>query len=212
MRWIRRLALLLLFIAPALILAGESTVLSTTGPTPIDAASPRGAILAISRQLPQGGMKAALDAYSASSDKEKTSARALARVYLASAKLEAAARQKFGSDVVEEIDHAMRMQSDADLAHARESIDGDHAMIEFSDHSDSLPMIKAEGKWKIDVARVLDPEENSDDFDKGNNALAGVLDRLSQQVQAGEYSNAYLLERAVKQRMFRLLGDEDDRD
>lgn len=208
----RRLLIILLVLAPALIFAGEMASVSTTQPTPISADSPRAALKAAADGLPAGGITFALKAYHVTSDKERDAARAMAAVDLASARLEKLTRDRFGSAAGDRIVRAMRLATDGDLSRATEEITGDHAVVTLPDNRDPLDMIKVDGAWKIDVAKLIEGEDKPQEFNQSNNNVAKAIDEVTHLLQSGQYPNDYLLERAVRQRMYRVLGDEDDND
>lgn len=186
-----------------------SAQIAATRPASIDPATPRGALKAFSESLPAGGLKAALAAYHAASDRERAVLPVLARSDMAVSRLDQLTRQKFGEKAGDDIVHAMRLRTDEDILDAREKIDGDHASIEWADGRDSLEMVKVDGKWKVAVSQVFVGDEKTEDIVAINTELAEAVEDILKQFENGEYANAYLLERAVKQRMFRILGADD---
>jgi hypothetical protein len=205
-----RLTLLTFLILAAPMMARAETPPPTTQPAAIDPHSARGALKAISDQLPAGGMKAALAAYHTSEEKQRGLAKSLARADLGASKLEKLTREKFGTKAADDIVHAMRLPTDTDLANATEKVDGDKATIDFPDGRDSLTMVKVNGKWKISVADLLDAGEKEEDFTKTNNELTEAIDEVTKKLESGDIANAFLLERAVKQRLYRILGEDDE--
>ena len=182
----------------------------TTHPVTADPSTPLGAIKAYGDALPEGGEKAALNAYTWDNDKQKQAALALAKADVAAARLEKVTREKFGETVSTAVVHAMRRGVDADIEKAQEKIDGDTATIEWADGAEPTDMVKVDGKWKIPIADLIsgDDDQSIKDATDSFNDMARELDRTVEEVRAGRYANAVLLERAVKQRMFRLLGDD----
>jgi hypothetical protein len=175
----------------------------------IDPATPRGALLAFSDSLPNGGLKAAAAGYHAANDKERALLQVLARYYVAASRLEQLTRQKFGEKAGNDVVHAMRERTDEDIVDAREKIDGDHATIEWADGRESLEMVKVDGKWKVPVSQIFAGDENPRDITATNTALAEAMEDILKQFETGEYANVYLLNRAVKQHMYRILGPDE---
>jgi hypothetical protein len=183
----------------------------TTRPAVADPSTPRGALKACDKALPLGGVRAARDLYHAVSAKERRAANAMARSDLAAAKLGKLVREKFGDKAAEDALHAMREFTSSDIDAAGETIDGDKATIEWPDDREPLEMVKVDGKWKVSIAAILtdDDDDAIKEVIDTNEQLVKVLDLTARELQAGEFANAYLLERAIRQRMFRLMGDDD---
>lgn len=202
----------LIVLAPLPLRADSPASHPTTKPAPADPSTPRGALKAVDKALPAGGLKAALALYHATNDKEKKAARAMAQSDLAAAKLAQLVRQKFGDKAAEDALHAMRQFTPADIDAADETIDDDKATVEWSDDREPLEMVKVDGKWKVSVAELLSGDDADDaikEVVETNQTLATELEKTGKELEAGEYANFTLLERAIKQRMYRLMGDED---
>lgn len=175
-----------------------------------DLSSPLGALRAYDQALPAGGIKAALSAYQASNPREQQAAQAMAQADLAGAQVELLARQKFGEQAARDVIHAMRQTSPADFDTAHVKLAGDKAMILWSDDRDPLAMVKVDGKWKVSVADLLgDDQDSLQDLVDTNQAIAKEFQQTAKELEQGQYANAYLLERAIKQRLFRVLGEDD---
>ena len=183
----------------------------TTRPAPADPSTPRGALKACDKALPAGGLRAARDLYQALSAKERRAANAMARSDLAASKLGKLVREKFGDKAAEDALHAMRQFTSADIDAASEMIDGDKASVEWPDDREPLEMVKVDGKWKVSIAAMLTDADDGavKEVIDTNEQLVKELDLTASELQAGEFANAYLLERAIRQRMFRLMGDDD---
>ena len=192
--------------------ADEPTTAPASGPAAFAVGSAREAIRLYSDALPAGGMKAALAAYHCTKDKEQALAKALARVDLAAAQLEAWAKAKFGDKTAPELDHAMRQASDDDLAASTERVDADRATVTFPNGYGPLEMIKADGKWKVDVAALIGADDDAAAMAETENAVAEALEHILGKAKSGDYANAYLLNRAVKQQLYRVLGDEEEQE
>lgn len=175
-----------------------------------DVSSPLGALRAYDQALPAGGLTAALSAYQASNPREQQAAKAMAEADLAGAQIELLARQKFGEQAAREVIHAMRQTSPADFDTAHIKLAGDKATVLWSDDRDPLAMVKVDGKWKVSVADLLgDDQDSLQDLVDTNQAIAKEFQRTAKELEQGQYANAYLLERAIKQRLFRVLGEDD---
>src|SRR6185437_8784340 len=175
-----------------------------------DLSSPLGALRAYDQALPAGGIKAAISAYQASNPREQQAAEAMAQADLAGAQIELLARQKFGEKAAREVIHAMRQTSPSDFDTAHVKLAGDKATILWSDDRDPLAMVKVDGKWKVSVADLLgDDQDSLQDLVDTNQAIAKEFQQTARELEQGQYANAYLLERAIKQRLFRVLGEDD---
>jgi len=210
--FICRSTFLLLLLAPLSALADGSASQPATRPAPADPSTPRGALKAADKALPTGGLKAALRLYHATDEKQRKAANAMAESDLAAAKLAKLVRQKFGDKAAEEALHAMRQFTAADIDAADEQIDGDKATVDWADDREPLSMVKIDGKWKVSVAELLSGDDGDDaikEVVETNQEMVKELEKTAQELEAGEYANAVLLQRAISQRMFRLLGEDD---
>lgn len=179
---------------------------------PIEPGSPRAALKEYNDALPAGGVKAALAAYHIAGDKEKPYADSLAKADLAMARLEKLTREKFGDKAVDNLDHAMRTPSETDLLAATEKIEGDEATIKWPNEYTDLEMIKVDGKWKVSVKGLYEKDEELANLIKTTDEMTQAAAELTRRLSAGDYANEYLFIRAVKQRWYRILGDEDSED
>ncbi len=183
----------------------------TTRPAPSDPSTPRGALKACDQSLPAGGLSAARQLYYWTDRKHRPAVDAMAKSDLAAARLGKLVREKFGAQAAEDALHAMRQFTAADIDAATETIDGDKASVVWPDDREPLEMVKLDGKWKVSVAAMLS-DADADDIKEiidTNNELVKGLDLTAGELAAGEYANAVLLERAIKQRVFRIMGDDD---
>ena len=174
-------------------------------------ASPKGALRAYDAALPAGGLAAAEAAYFCESGNERRAAHAMAEVDVATSQLQQKVKEKFGPAAVEIVLHAARNATLKDLNEAREKIDGDHAVITWKNNRPPVPMVKVDGKWLVSVSEVLadfGKDADLDSFVQTCGEIAEQLHRTIREFDAGEYPNVTLLERAVQQRFFRLLGEE----
>ena len=183
-----------------------ATAPSATGPFSSD--SPRGAIKAINDQLPAGGIKVARSIYLAKTADEKALANVMAQGDMTISKLESAVKDKFGADTVVAIDRILQAINERDLLDATETVTGDQAVITFQSNLQPITMQKVEGKWMVVVAAYLQAGEKAADVTQTQRQIIQLLDEVNQNLAAGSYPNFYLLERAVKQRMFRIFGEE----
>ncbi len=174
-------------------------------------ATPKGALRAYDAALPAGGLKAAEAAYHCDGENQRRAADAMAEVDVATAELQRKVKEKFGDDAVEVILHAARNATTRDLREAAEKIDGDHAVVTWKNNRPPVPMVKVEGKWRVSVSEVLadfGKDVDLDDFVHTCGEIAVQLRRTTAEFDAGDYPNVTLLERALKQRFFRLLGED----
>ena len=120
-------------------------------------------------------------------------------------------KEKFGPAAVDVFLRAARNATAKDLESADAKVDGDHAVIHWKDKRPSVPMVKVDGKWQVSVAGVLEDlgkDADVDDLQKTCEEVVRELHRTGEELAAGDYPNVNLLERAVQQRMFRVLGEE----
>jgi len=203
-----KVLMLLLACLPFTALADQSPA---TRPAPSDPSTPRGALKACDQSLPSGGLNAARQLYHWTDRKHRPAVDAMAKSDLAAARLGKLVRDKFGPQAAEDALHAMRQFTPADIDAATETIDGDKASVAWPDDREPLEMVKIDGKWKVSVAAMLtdaDADTIKEVIDT-NNQLVKELDLTAKELAAGEYANAVLLERAIKQRVFRIMGDDD---
>jgi hypothetical protein len=173
--------------------------------------TPKGALRAYDASLPAGGIDAALAVYHADNDQERRAARALAEVDLATARVQQKVKEKFGPAAVDVFLHAARNVTQKDLDEADVKVDGDRATVIWKSSQPKVPMVKVDGKWRVSVAGVLanlGKDVDVDRLEKTCHEVTRELKRTGEELSAGEYPNLNLLQRAVEQRMYRVLGDE----
>jgi hypothetical protein len=199
-------AAILLVLACLSVRAAETT--ASTEPT-FEPGSPKEALKKYGDALPAGGLDAAETAYFAVNDQEKRVARAMSAVDMATAKLQELTRQKFGSSGEDAVLHAARNATLTDLADADESIDGNTAVVTFKGKLGPVTMIKVNGQWKVSIGELLKANEvRPDDLISECAQIVGGLDATTKELKDGELPNIELLTRAVKQRMYHVLGEE----
>jgi hypothetical protein len=186
---------------------------SRAAPTPAKtvSATPKGALRAYDAALPAGGLEAAVAVYHCEGENQRRAARAMAEVDVATSELQQKVKEKFGPDAVEVVLHAARIASLKDLQEATEKIDGEHAVVSWKDNRPLVPMVKVEGKWEVSVSEVLadlGKDADLDEFVRTCGEIAAQLRRTTDEFEAGQYPNVTLVERAVKQRFYRLLGED----
>jgi hypothetical protein len=204
--------LLALFVCSASALAEGPASQAAAKAAPADPSTPRGALKTVDKALPDGGLKAARNLYHATDDKQRKAANAMAESDLAAAKLAKLVRQKFGDKAAEQALHAMRQFTAADIDAADEQINGDKATVGWPDDREPLEMVKIDGNWKVSVAQLLAGDDGDDaikEVIETNQQMVKELEKTAQELKAGEYANAVLLQRAISQRMFRLMGDDE---
>lgn len=171
--------------------------------------SPKEALKKYGDALPAGGLDAAESAYYALNDQEKRVARAMSAVDMATAKLQELTRQKFGSSGEDAVLHAARNATLTDLADADESIDGNTAIVTFKGKLGPVTMIKVHGQWKVSIGDLLKTDDmKPDDLISECAQIVGGLEATKKELKDGELPNIELLTRAIKQRMYHILGEE----
>lgn len=129
--------------------------------------SPKAALRAQDAAAKSGNVEADLQFYLASQGQEKKLARAIAQGDVAVAKLEKAVSDRFGKELAAAAIRAAGSEDANAIESATESVDGDHATVQFPDNRTPVPMVRADGKWKVSIG----------DWTKG--ASSSELDRLT---------------------------------
>jgi len=114
--------------------------------------SPKEALLAQDAAAKAGSVDADVAFYQTDDDQQKKLARAIAEGDVAIAKLETAVKKKFGKELAAAVVRAAGSEAVAAVKDATEEVAGDHATIRFHDSESSVPMVRADGKWKISLS------------------------------------------------------------
>ena len=141
----------------------------TTHPT--DEGSPKQALKAQDAAAQAGNVDADLGFYKADDDQQKKLARIIAEGDVALAKLQKTVSEKFGTDSASAVVRAAGSEDVRAVEAASEKVDGDRATVAFEGGSQTVPMVRDEGRWKISLA----------DWLKG--ASASQVDQLFQSLQ-----------------------------
>ena len=185
-----------------------------TRPADPDPNTPKGALLICSRALPAGGIDKALEIYKADNDEQKSLAKTMAGLDIASSTLESLVRDKWGRQASDDILHAMREETEADLENATEKPDGpDRTIIKFAD-PDQLPvtMVKDNGKWHVSLPDLLkDADTSADDLSKFCKDVTGQIQRTIKEFKAGDYPNLEALKKIVSERVGQIIDGPDQK-
>lgn len=120
--------------------------------TQAGADSPKAALKAQDVAAKSGDVEADMQFYQADDDQQKKLVRAIAEGDVAVSKLEKAVTDRFGKELAAATVRAAGTEDAKALDAATEDIDGDHAIIHFAGQPASVPMIRADGKWKVSIA------------------------------------------------------------
>jgi len=115
--------------------------------------------------------------YQADSEQQKKLAEVIAHGDIALARLQIAVARQFGKELAAAVAHAAGTEDIDDIQSATEKVDGDHATIEFKDHSTPLRMVKTDGSWKISLSDML-KDSDSDAVEQ----LARTIEKLTVQL------------------------------
>jgi hypothetical protein len=188
---------------------GEGAERSASEPTGADVSTPKKALKTFDRAGTDPHIDRATFFYAAKTDEQKKVAEALASVDLAMAKLRKTAVARFDREAGDRMVHALRDVTADDIEAAKEEINGDKATVSGKGFGEPLGMVKVKGGWKIDVADMIEktkakPEAIVDVCDQ----LVEAIERTEEELSADKYANVSLLERAMKRRVFAILGGE----
>jgi hypothetical protein len=114
--------------------------------------SPKAALRSQDTAAKSGNVDADMAFYQADNDQQKKLARTLAEGDVAVARLEKAVAKRFGKELAAAAVRAAGTEDVAAVDAAGEKVEGDHATIQFHDQQSAVPMIRADGKWKISLA------------------------------------------------------------
>ena len=148
--------------------------------------SPKQVLVAQDAAARAGRVQEDRDIYQAQSEQQRKLADAFAAADVALSKLQMAVEKQFGQEMASAVAHAAGTEDVHDIQSATETIDGDHATIEFKDHSTTLHMVKVDGKWKIsltDMLKEADPgeiEQLTLNVAKLTDQIKQVADRVEQ--------------------------------
>ena len=141
----QRLLAILFFLTCAAVARAEPQ----TEPAPD---SPKQVLLAQDAAAKSGNLDADLSFYQADDDQQKKLAHAIAEGDVAIAKLEKDVTKEFGGDLGAQVVRAAGSEAAAAIKDASEEVSGDHATVHFREPESSVPMVRADGKWKISLS------------------------------------------------------------
>lgn len=177
-----------------------------TQPAGADLNTPKKALMTFERLGADSHVDRAAFVYAATTDDEKKVAKALADVDLELAKLRNKASARFDREAGDRMVHALHDVTAEDIDAATEQIDGDKATVSGKGFGEPLPMVKANGAWKIDLAPLLE-KAKVENVVAVCDKLVEVMERTEEELAADKYANVSLLERAVKRRAKEIFGD-----
>lgn len=145
--------------------------------TKLPADSPKAALKAQDTAARSGGIDADMQFYQADGEQQKKLVRAIAAGDVAVSKLEKAVAERFGKDLAAATVRAAGTVDAQAIDAATENVDGDHATVRFADQSTPVPMVRADGKWKVSISEWT-KGASSHDLD----VLTSKLDELATQI------------------------------
>jgi hypothetical protein len=128
--------------------------------------------------------------YYATTDVQKHFAHNLALQTLAALKLEKAVAAKWGNLANTTVAHICQSDTPEDDATASAIVDGDHGNIIFkASEISSLPVVRVEGRWLIDVPTILKMlGSRANKSDQIVEESAGIYDTYTTDVNDGKFS------------------------
>lgn len=191
----------LIFLAVAPVARGEPQ----TQPA---ADSPKAALKAQDAAAKTGNVEADMDFYQADGDQQKKLAHAIAEGDVAVAKLEKTVGEHFGKELAAASVRAAGTEDNESIDSASESVNGDHATVRFEHQQSAVPMIKAEGKWKISLGDWT-KGASSNDVDQLISKLvelAAGIDRITDLVAHDKFRSGEGVRDRVQELHDRLFG------
>ncbi len=89
------------------------------------------------------------------------------------------------------------------LEEAKETIDGDSATVQWKDSAQKMDLKKADGKWKVDMAKAL-PGEAADKVLETAKMFEKAATEIAADIKAGKYENVEAVQQALAMKMFEL--------
>lgn len=139
--------------------------------------SPKAALKAQDAAARTGDIEADLQFYQADGDQQKKLARAIAAGDVAVGRLEKAVANRFGKALAAAAVRAAGTEDAQAIDGAAENVDGDRATIRFANQPVPVPMIRADGRWKVSIAQWTKGASSHD-----LESLTSKLDELASQI------------------------------
>ena len=175
--------------------------------------SPKAAMQKFNDVLPAGGLTVARAAYNAETDDDRHAADAMAKCDLATSQVQAAVIERFGPAAEDKFLRASRNATDKDLEQADEKDEVDKATLTFKHKLGTVVMVRKNGAWLSDVAQSLAANKVSVEDVLGQcEVVQKMMEAVNKELKDGEFPNLELLLRDVKQRMFRIAGEDTEAD
>jgi hypothetical protein len=151
--------------------------------------SPKETLLAQDAAARAGNVDADLAVYQADDDQQKKLAHAIAQGDVAIAKLETAVEKKFGKELAAQVVRAAGSEAVAAVKNSSEEVNGDHATVKFLDSGSSVPMVRADGKWKISLSDWVRDAKPArvDQLITAVGKLATGIDQITQLVEQDKF-------------------------
>jgi hypothetical protein len=140
--------------------------------------SPKQTLKAQDAAARSGSVEADEAFYQAEGDQQKKLTHSIAAGDVAVARLEAAVDKQFGKDLAAAVVRAAGSEAISAVDSATERVDGDRAMVQFHDQPAAIPMIRADGKWKISLSDWV-KETKSEQVDQ----LIASMEKLTTEIQ-----------------------------
>ena len=138
-----------------LLLSGFTSIALGDAATKPAADSPKAALHAQDAAAKTGNVEADMEFYQADGEQQKKLARAIAEGDVAVAKLEKTVGDRFGKDLAAAAVRAAGTEDNEAISAASENVDGDHATVQFEHQQTPVPMVRADGKWKVSIGEWI---------------------------------------------------------
>jgi hypothetical protein len=151
--------------------------------------SPKAALREQEAAAKAGNLDADLSLYAAEDQPRKKLARAIATEDLAVAKVEKSVADRFGKELAAATVRASGNEDAQAIEASTENVEGDHATVRFSNAPAPVPMIRAEGKWKVSLSEWT-PGTSDEDLGRLTSKiseLAAQLDHIADLVSRGKF-------------------------
>jgi hypothetical protein len=133
-----------------------------------------------------------LRTYSFSGDKQKGLAEVTAEEVIAIEKLQKAVDGKWGKDAEATVMHACDSDTREDDEQAKETVNGDHAVITFKlDSISPLPLVRVDDQWKLDIGAFYNAiGEHLNDAEASTRQITVIVNSATAAIADGKYSDA----------------------
>lgn len=120
--------------------------------------------------------------------KERALAEALCAYAVSATRVEHAVRRKLGDAAAAEVVHSIGENTEADVADAKITVDGDTATVKLPHSAEPAKLVRVAGVWKVpvkDIAAGL-TDDDVKTLVESNHRSAAAFDRVSEKVEAGK--------------------------